>query len=506
MMLSGNSKSGGNRATLDDLFRRAGVRHADALALADPPDCERLTGRPPRRISYAEADRAISALAAKLRAFGLQTDTVVAIQLANTVDSVIALLGVLRAGMIAAPVPLLWRMQETVGALSTLGVKAIITSARAGAYAQAEIAMKVAAELFPIRYVCSFGDNLPDGIVSLDDRADAAPVDFYQPPPRPGDAAAHIAIVTFDVTADGVVPRARSHRELIAGGLAAFLEGDLPRDATMLSAIPVASFAGIALTLVPWLLSGGTLALHHGFDPAVFAEQTRTHQPAAVVLPGPVLAPLAQAGLLGEPIITIFGLWRAPERLSAAAPWQGEATLVDIASFGEIGLLPARRGPDGRPAPMPLGLVAVPHGAAETVVVAETMRNRTSTLVLRGPMVPTHGFPPGAESGDEDRFAPDGFLDTGYACKIAREAGTFALTAPPAGITAVAFYRFRQSEIDAVVATADPAAVIVALPDAYLGQRLAGRARDGAAITAELEANGVNALVAGAFRPRGIAA
>jgi hypothetical protein len=223
-------------------------------------------------------------------------------------------------------------------------------------------------------------------------------------------------------------------------------------------------------------------------------------------LPGPALVALAEAELLGEPIKTILGLWRAPERLAAAAPWHGEATLVDIASFGEIGVLPARRGPDGRPAPMPLGLVAVPHGAAETVVVAETMRNRTGTLVLRGPMVPTHAFPPGAESGGEDSFAADGFLDTGYACKIAREAGTFALTAPPAGVTAMGFYRFRQSEIDAVVATADPAAVIVALPDAYLGQRLAGRARDGAAITAELEANGVNALVAGAFRPRGIAA
>jgi acyl-CoA synthetase (AMP-forming)/AMP-acid ligase II len=70
---------------------------------------KRLTGRSPRRLTYAEADRAISTLATKLRGLGLQTDAVVAIHLANTVDSVIALLGVLRAGMIAAPLPLLWR-------------------------------------------------------------------------------------------------------------------------------------------------------------------------------------------------------------------------------------------------------------------------------------------------------------------------------------------------------------------------------------------------------------
>jgi len=505
MILSGTPKASGNRATLDDLFRRAGVRRADALALVDPPDCERLTGRPPRRLTYAEADRAISAVAARLRSFGLQTDAVVAIQLANTVDSIVALLGVLRAGMIAVPLPLLWRAQETVNALTPIGAKAIITSSRIGAYRQAEIAMQVAAELFPIRYVCGFGRDLPDGVVPLDDGIDSGPLEFFQPAARP-EPAAHVAAATFDVRPDGTVPLARSHSELIAGGLVAFLEGGIARDATILSTIPVGSFAGIALTLIPWLLSGGTLALHHGFDPAAFAEQTRAFEPETIVLPGPALAPLAEVGLLGGSTKTILGLWRAPEKLAAADPWHGEAALVDIASFGEIGLLPGRRGLDGMPAPLALGAIAVPHGAAESVAVAETARNKTGTLVLRGPMVPTQPFPPSGDAETDARVAPDGFLDTGYACKIAREAGTLALTAPPAGMTATGFYRFRQSEVDAVVAAADPAAVIVALPDGLLGQRLAGRAADSAAITAELEAYGVNALIAGAFRPRGIAA
>ena len=49
----------------------------------------------------------ISAIASRLRRLGLHTDAIVGIQLPNTVESVLTLLGVLRAGMIAAPLPLL---------------------------------------------------------------------------------------------------------------------------------------------------------------------------------------------------------------------------------------------------------------------------------------------------------------------------------------------------------------------------------------------------------------
>ena len=281
-------EAGGNRTTLDDLFRRAGVRRPDALALIDPPNRESFTDGAPRRLTYAQADRAISALAARLRRLGLQTDTVVAMQLPNTVESVIALLGVLRAGMIAVPLPLLWRKQEMVAALSRIGAKAIVTSSRIGDRPRMPRSRcRWRPSLFPIRYVCGFGRDLPDGVVPLDDVFAPDQRDFVQPSARPGNAAAHVAVVTFDVGADGLVPVARNHMELIAGGLAAFLEGGIAQDATILSAIPLGSFAGIALTVLPWLLSGGTLSLHHGFDPDTFAAQCRTHDGGSDRAAGP---------------------------------------------------------------------------------------------------------------------------------------------------------------------------------------------------------------------------
>src|SRR5476649_425206 len=202
MILGGTDReAGGERTTLDDLFRRAGVRHPEMMALADPPNRESITDGVPRRLTYAQTDRAISALAARLRRLGLQTDTLVAIQLPNTVESVIALLGVLRAGMIAVPLPLLWRRQEMAAALKSVGAKAIISCARIRSGAQstslADLATQIAAELFPIRCVCAFGDAVLDGVVPLGDIFVQGHIDFVQPPVRLGNAAAHVAVVTF---------------------------------------------------------------------------------------------------------------------------------------------------------------------------------------------------------------------------------------------------------------------------------------------------------------------
>src|SRR6476620_9579394 len=56
----------GARATLDDLFRRAAQRNPDMSALVDPPNRASFTDGAPRRLTYAQADRMISAIAERL--------------------------------------------------------------------------------------------------------------------------------------------------------------------------------------------------------------------------------------------------------------------------------------------------------------------------------------------------------------------------------------------------------------------------------------------------------
>ena len=504
MILGEINRASGITTTLDDLFRRAGVRHPDALALADPPNRASFTDGAPRALTYAQADHAISAVAARLRKLGLQTDAVVASQLPNTVESVIAYLGILRAGMIAAPLPLLWRRRDLVDTLGRVSARAILTCARAGSAAPADVAMHTAAALFPIRHICGFGQELPDGVVPIDDVFSPGAAHGSAVPPRFDSAAAHLAAITFDIDARGINPVARNHIAIISGGLAVFLEAGIAPDANVLSSIPVSSFAGTALTLAPWLLSGGTLHLHHGFDPAAFAAQCNTTGCNLLALPAIVLPALAEAGMLAGDSCTLAALWRGPERALAAKSFDRASTVVDISSFGETGFVAARRTEQGKPAPIPHGVISAPRGAIGAMTVVETACSNAGTLMLRGPMVPSAAFPPDADPGR----APDpaGFIDTGFACRLDKQAQALAITVPPPGIVGVGGYRLRQSDIDACVEKAAAGAEVVALPDRTLGHRLAGTAGDKKAVAAALDAQGVNALISGAFRQRGDAA
>jgi AMP-binding enzyme len=505
MILGEMSPKASTAATLDDLFRRVGVRHPDAIALADPPNRESFTDGVPRTLSFAQADRAISMFAAKLRSFGLQTDSIVAIQLPNTVESIVAFLGVLRAGMIAAPMPLLWRHRDIVDALGQIGARAIVTCSRIGTVAHAETARQAAVDLFSIRQVCGFGVDLPDGVVPLDDvfgsGMGGSGADALVAHTRPGPAAAHVAAITFGLDAKGITPVARNHIELVAGGLEMFLETDTAADAPHLSTIPITSFAGIAVTALPWLLSGGPLHLHQGFDADTFAAQCSSLDAGAVILPAAAAGPVAEAGFLTIRRQAVVALWRGPERMSAAKPWEGRSALVDVASFGEFGLLAARRGGNRLPAAIPLGTADPSRRAAGAPTVIETSRSSAGTLALRGRMVPSATSGPGRAHALRLSTNAAGYVDTGWTCRV--DARGLIVAAPPPGLTVIGGYPFHLNRVEEFVAGIDPDATIVALPDADLGQRFAGTAVDRAHLLAKLKVRGVNPLISGAFEPRG---
>jgi hypothetical protein len=508
MILGEAAPAAGGRISIDELFHRAAMRHPGAIALADPPNRERFTDGPPLRLTYAAADRMVSAIAGRLRRLGLPVDAIVGIQMPNIAENILTILGVLRAGSIAAPLPLLWRRADTVTALARVGAKALITCRRAGGFDHGTFATRVAAEVFSIRYVCGFGGKLVDGMVTLDDLFTAAKLDPVPPLDRQNNAATHLAVITFEIGEDGPRPVARRHLELLAGGLGVLLESGLEPNASVLSTLAPASFAGLCLTLVPWLLTGGTLVLHHAFDADVFAQQRHDDRCGTLVLPAVAAFRVAETGLFArEGPTRVLAAWRAPERLATSPDWsERDATLIDVPIFGEAGVIAARRGLGGLPPTLLLGAVVAPRdGAGDgAVTVAELGVSAGDTVTLRGPMVPPFVFPAGIERTDQPHFAVGrgGVVDTGYTCSVDHVSRTITVTEPPAGIVTTGGYRFPLCSLLETVGHIDGGATLAALSDPVIGQRLVGTAADPKAMQAALRSFGVNPLVVAAFAAR----
>ena len=487
--------------TLDGLFRRVLARQPDALALLDPPNKSRLTGQTPKRLTFAEADRAISALAAHFIEAGLPANSVVAVQLPNTVDFMLTVLAAHRAGLIVALVPLLWRQAELTVALSRTGARAIVTAGKIDGVDHADLAMNAAVEAFSVRHVCGFGSDLPDGMASLD-QAIAKPSTTTRTVTQDGRRA---ALISFDVTAEGFRAVPRSHLSLVAGGLAVFLESALPLGTTILSAFAPSSFAGLASSLVAWLLAGGTLALHHPFDGEVLEQQINDDGCDTLVAPAPLAMRLAEIEMTARlpTLRRVIGLWRAPEQIASSAPWTvPQATLTDVYLFGEAGLFGARRRADGTPAAILPGPHGAPRDIAGSSIAGETRITPHGTRALRGPMVTVAAYAPALPAGDPPAAPPRDYVDTDYSARLDHSTGAICITAPPPGIMAVGGYRFLAQDLQQWTKRLGEGALLTALPDRLSGHRLAGRAPDNARARDALAGLGLNPLMVEAFRDR----
>jgi len=493
--------------TLDTLFQRILARKGDVLALADPENKARITGGPPKRLSYAAADRAISALAAHFVDAGLPAHSVIAVQLPNIVEFALTVLAAHRAGLVVAVFPLLWRQAELVAALNRTSARAIVTSARIDGISHADLAMNAAAEAFSIRHVCGFGSDLPEGMASLD-QAIERPSNTVRPVIQDGRKA---AIISFDVTADGFRAVPRTHLSLIAGGLALSLESDVEQGSTVMSAFAPSSFAGLASSMVVWLLTGGSLVLHHPFDSEVLEQQIGEYSCDTLVAPAPLALKLDELGLSTRmpSLRNVIGMWRAPEQVASSSCWTAQnASLTDAYLFGEAGLFGARRtAEDGAPALVKSG----PHGAPREMpgssIAGEILLTPRGTLGLRGPMVAVAAYAP--LPPPEDTLiaqAPRDYVDTDYAARLDRSTGAISITAPPTGIMAVGGYRFLSSDLQEWGRRLGQGALLTALPDRLSGHRLAGRAQDNARARDALLELGLNPLMVEAFRDRGSAA
>jgi hypothetical protein len=201
-------------------------------------------------------------------------------------------------------------------------------------------------------------------------------------------------------------------------------------------------------------------------------------------------------------LTNVIAAWRAPQRVLHAPAWRDTRIgMTDVQIFGETGLIAARRGSSGKPMAIAFGAVAAPRGS-KGVIVGEVQPSESGTVALRGSMVPRCAFPAGVEGTAQPHFivAAHGFIDTGYTCMRGAAATALAVIAPPPGLVNVGGYRFAAQTLQETAGDIDSDATLAALPDALLGQRMAGSAPDRDRTAKALNERGVNPLLASAFR------
>jgi hypothetical protein len=256
-----------------------------------------------------------------------------------------------------------------------------------------------------------------------------------------------------------------------------------------------------------WLLTGGTLSLHHPFDGDMLEQQISDQRCDTLVVPAQLALRLDEAGLSAQlpSLRHVIGLWRTPEQVAASAPWTARgASMTDVYLFGETGLFGARRtAEDGTPALIKPGMHGAPREAVGSSISGEILLTPKGTIGLRGPMVAVAAYAPPQPPGDSlIPQPPRDYVDTEYAARLDRATGAISITAPPAGIMAVGGYRFLAQDLQEWSRLLGPGTLLTALPDRLSGHRLAGRALDSARAREALAELGLNPLMAEAFRDR----
>lgn len=259
--------------TVDDLFRDCVARAPGQLALVDAPNRGVFCYGAPRRLTFAETDAAVDALACLLLGKGVRKDTVVLVQLPNIVEIVIAFLACARIGAIASPVMMAYGARDLRRILAHIRPGCVLTLAHFKGRQTAKMLRGLLAEAnLPATQVIAFGEGQGD-IADLR----AQPADH---------AALHAYLQDLQVNADEIVtmhwtsgttgdPKCvpRSHNQWHPTGGCCRDAGMLHHGDRLLAPMQMVHTAGYNGLFMPWLEVQGTLALHQPFDMNVFLDQ-----------------------------------------------------------------------------------------------------------------------------------------------------------------------------------------------------------------------------------------
>lgn len=503
--------------TFTDLLTSRLRDHVDAVALVDPPNRAELAVGQQQRLTWAGVASASERLAGALVQLGLEKDDVLMVQMPNVAELVVSYLAAARIGAVVSPLPVQYRRHELRQVAKLAAPKAFVTIREFGGFDFVEMVESLRSELPALEHLIALGEALPQGVLSL--------TEMLETPCPSGVLADDLSGDAHRITADDIVsvcwtsgteadpkgvPRSHNHWIWIAY---ATVDGcELDPGCNLLNPFPLINMAAIGGMLVPWLLTGGKLVLHHPLDLPVFLSQIEKEEINYTVAPPALLNML----LMKPEILAKTDLGSLKNIGSGSAPlspwmvreWQERYGINVVNLFGSNEGAALTSGPKEFPDPddraryfprfgVP-GYEWAPRIAAQ---MSTKLVDPETRQVIREPGVPgelairSPGIFPGYFRRPDltaKAFDEEGYFYTGDLFEIAGEEGRldrYRFVSRVKDIIVRGGFKISPEEVEALVAghPSVAEAVVIGYPDERLGEKvcLVAAPREGQSLTLE---------------------
>ncbi len=454
------------------------------------------------RLTYAELKQSSDRLAGGLLEIGLGKDDVLMVQLPNVVELVVVYLAAARIGAIVSPLPVQYRKHELRQVMGLAEPRVFVTTSNFAGFDFVQMVGEIRAEFPSLERVIGMGEALPDGVVGLAELMNAQrneeALRGYLESKDHRVSANDIVSVCWTSGTEGDpkgVPRSHNHWIWIAY---ATLDGcELDPGCRLLNPFPLVNMAAIGGMMVPWLLTGGRLVLHHPLDLAVFLAQIQSEKINYTVAPPALLSML----LMKPEILASTDLGSIKNIGSGSAPlspwmvsqWQQKYGIHVINMFGSNEGVALTSGPKDLPDPADRAQYFPRFGAPGFEWSSRVGGQTSSKLVdpSTRAVIDEPGVPgelairsPGVFPGYYKRpdltervFDEDGYFYTGDLFEIAGDGDKldrYRFVSRLKDIIVRGGFKISPQEIEALV-TEDPSvaeAAVVGYPDSRLGEKV----------------------------------
>lgn len=423
--------------------------------------------------SYRRLHAETRALAHGLSSIGIRRGEVVAVQLPNTPQFVLAYLAIASLGAVMQTLHMPYRAADLEVLLRHSGAVAVVCLDAARDYPAAATFLELRGRLPALREIIVAGDTVPEGAHSWRALATAdEPVD----PPRLGGADPFLLLYTSGTTSSPKgVPHA--YQDFLANARLSATELALGPDDVILSAAPFTHLYGL-FTVNMALAVGATIALLPAFSPPALAEAIRTLRPTAAFTAPAHIAACLNGGLFDGldmtclKFVQISGSAVPPALGRALEPRLAGGKVMQLWGMTELqaGAFtrpddpePVRLETTGRASPGTELRVVDAHGAALPA-------GSEGELQMRGPSLFAGYLDNPQATGDA--FAEDGWFRTGDLAVI-DAGGNVRLTGRVKEIINRGGVKFNPLDVETLLLRhAAVAEVAVApIPDPVLGEK-----------------------------------